>query len=88
MYLLKNGHQILIKTEDDSIHLINIKDLIDIDINEKEEIIKINTYEKEFLLYYNKVTVYNEEIVNAIRESRLIRTDKSYQCYDRLTVQK
>jgi hypothetical protein len=89
MYLLQNGHQILIKTEDDSVHLINILDIEEIK-EEKDDIILLRTIEKQFYINSdsNKYEIFNEEVLNAIRDGRTVNTQKSFSNYDRLTIQK
>lgn len=89
IYLLQNGHQILLITEDESVHLINILDIEQV-IQEKDDVILLRTIEKQFYLNNdsNKYQLLNEEILNAIREGRTVSTQKSFSNYDRLTIQK
>jgi hypothetical protein len=89
IYLLQNGHQILLITEDESVHLINILDIEQV-IQEKDDVILLRTIEKQFYLNNdsNKYQLLNEEILNAIREGRTVSTKKSFSNYDRLTIQK
>jgi len=89
MYILRNGQQVLIKTVDNSTYLIHIQDFEDIrSIGEDSYIFKTN--EKMFTLNnkHNQIKYINEEIVNAIKEGRLIKTNKSFSNYDRLTIDK
>jgi hypothetical protein len=86
MYILRNGQQILIKTVDNSTYLIHIQDFEDIKASGEDTLI-FKTNEKMFTLN-NKHKYINEEIVNAIKEGRLIKTNKSFSNYDRLTVDK
>ena len=90
IYLVQNGQQVLIKTEDNSVYLIHILDFEEIVESASGDFIYLKTNEKQFILNLslNKIKFLNEEVLNAIKEGRLIQTHKSFSNYDRLTIQK
>jgi hypothetical protein len=87
MDLLKNGQQLLIKTENESIYIVHISDFEEILEDVKEQKLIFKTFEKEFFIDLKlKTIIFNDEIISIIRESRIIDTNKSFQNYHRLTI--
>ena len=87
-YILKNGHQVLIVTLDNSVHLINIKDFVKFEESFESDTINLKTFDKEFEIDTKNSKIFNEDIFNAIKMRRIINTSSSYSSYNRLTVQK
>ncbi len=87
IYLIKNGQQILMKTQDDSIHIIHIKDIVEYIQDEKTHEIYLRTDDKEFKLLTrsNKIKIFIiDEILSALSQRRCINTSGSYTNYHRL----
>jgi len=88
VYLLKNGHQILIITEDNSVSLINIKDISNYEEFDHYDKIFLKTFDKIFMVDIKNLKEYNEDIFQALKMRRIVNTQSSYSNYNRLTVQK
>jgi hypothetical protein len=85
--LVKNGQQLLIKTENESFYIVHISDFEEIAEDMKQQRLVFKTYEKEFYIdFKQKAKIFNEELFGIIREGRIIDTNKSFQNYHRLTI--
>lgn len=87
--LLKNGKQILVKTLDDSISIINIPDIESlVQIKNRDEFL-LKTHVKHYYLdFSNKLKNFNSELFSVIKERRIIDTNKSFGNYHRLTIER
>jgi hypothetical protein len=88
LYILKNGHQVLIITEDNSVSLINIKDFAKYEEYDDFDKIILKTFDKIFIIDIKNSKEFNEDIFSAIKMRRIVNTQSSYSNYNRLTVQK
>ena len=87
IYLVKNGYQIIVFTNDNSFTLINIKDILEI-INISKEEFLFNTFDKKF-----KIDLKNEinelySFKKIIFERYNIETQFSLKNYNRFTINK
>lgn len=86
IYLLKNGAQIVILTWDNSVNVLNIKDIRIQQINNQ---ILISTFDKEFFLNLNEdLDNLNFELFEAIKQLKNINTRFNRHNYNRLTLPK
>jgi hypothetical protein len=88
VYLLKNGHQIVIITFSEAVHIINIKDILKYEENENLDKIFIQTSERNFVVELGNKSWLNEDLFNAIKMHRIVNTNFGYGSYNRFTVQK
>jgi hypothetical protein len=90
IFILKNGKQILIITQDESICVLNISDINKVEEDESRDVFVINTEDKEFIvdLKNSKNENFNRDIFDALKEQRNVNTRSSYTNYNRLTIQK
>lgn len=88
IYILQNGHQILIHTFSKAVHIINIKDIINFQENENYDKITLKTSERYFIIELTNVNLLNEDILNAIKMRQIVNTVASYGNYHRNTFTK
>jgi hypothetical protein len=80
----------MIKTNDDSVHILNIKDIMRVEVLDHFEGIILNTIDKEFYIDMSRkqkyMKVYNEDIFNALKLRKSISTESAYNNYNRMTI--